>query len=246
MKRPYFQILTLAVALGIAACSDDDGLPKPTREGVEETKQFPPVVYVQADIGGPCTGTFISPQVILSAAHCFPDGTGVISIRNDQVEGTGQLLARMSVPFDGINPYDIALVFFNTRLRRELPFYSLATKVNEGDTVRLVGYGNLQSQFDNKKRTGTNQIFRLDQFIQLKFAQPSSDVRGARNRVGGTRGDSGGPGLFFDGVRYLVAGVVQSRDNNSPLTYLVNVTHPTIRAYLESVNRRFSLTIPGL
>lgn len=239
-----FTSLLIAVAVLLCGCSDENWLPKPSRHSVYETTDFHPVVQIHTPgFAGTCTGTFVSDIAILTASHCVRKGSGEIIIRNHLLEARAKVVEVMSQPVDGENAYDVALLSVSQIIRGKPSTYPIGDRISVRDTVRLVGYGAQRTTRDGTKLTGTNVIYRISDMLQLRFADAVA-LRGAANRAGGTKGDSGGPLLKPEGESFSIVGLIQSREDAGFLTYAVDVTRSDVREFIQKQNRKYNLEIP--
>lgn len=179
-----------------------------------------------------CTGTFIKPNLMITAGHCInPDqAKNGIAVVKPKVVGnkiTSFLVEAWSKDFimnpkyiETVNHYgsasfqafllDVGFIVFadNTSEQyRELNF----SPIPSGETIELVGFGksSLQKQLDLRKRTGTNEIAEEIYhrgFIEIEQVIDYWKVDEEKGDTGILPGDSGGPMLYDDKIIGIVSG----------------------------------------
>jgi hypothetical protein len=165
-----------------------------------DSSMYPAVVKVISPGGrGLCTGTFIGKRVVLTAAHCtltegrYTVATSFGTFYTSDVEYLGE--------GDVESEDDVALLVFDSdvadpSLGQVVP---IGNPVQEGEKVRLVGFGcdNIIARSGSgSKRTGTNEVYEVNNFVRLITPLNNAGARGILgpvNRAGSCFGDSGGP-----------------------------------------------------
>jgi hypothetical protein len=166
-----------------------------------ETNEMDAVVILET-ASGYCTGTFVSDNTVITAAHCAnASKTGGIKyqkISPTEVIHYGKVSGSSAKVWE-----DLLVLVFPPGTGKS--FVSLHTKAPKpGDRVMLVGYGQTDLIKDNKpdgkKRKGFNKLTEIqDDNTTLVYEAPLNSAGLAPgDQVMAGRGDSGGP-VFADG-----------------------------------------------
>jgi V8-like Glu-specific endopeptidase len=168
------------------------------------------VVQVSSE-AGTCTGTYIAPGRVLTAAHCVPEtndvpGAVVIAFAGvDELE-RGVIASRTVARFDG--DLDLAIVTIDVRhipgSVRPIPLLPAALALTEADVggaVVLVGFG-LEAPPSAARHSGPSTIASIESERVAVVSSPTE----ARACFG----DSGGPLLISRGGVEYVAAVLSS------------------------------------
>ena len=185
--------------------------------GAELSTNDPAVVALMANGNVFCTGTLISPRVVLTAGHCV-DGLGANGsvFFGDFVGGTGLTVTiafSQNHPLwngDLANGHDVGLVLLANPQDPALPVklsrVDLSTII--GQEYRVVGFGihdRVTQELDGNKRTAVMEIATIaslnDDYVELTDIDPTMDPDTAI-----CQGDSGGPGFITVGGEELLAG----------------------------------------
>jgi len=201
----------LAVVALLAACQ---------ATGTEEISQ--PVLGADVDTADPavvalvfstdavfCSGTLVSPRVVLTAAHCIDDGSPdpnfAVYFGPDVASQEGYRVGvadkRKHPMWNGdlAGGHDTGVLLLAVAQAPQLPIPLNRSDIAQhlGADYRVAGFGihdAITRELDGKKRTGVMSIARL-QGDYLEAEDPDTIV---------CQGDSGGPGfLTLDGVEYI-------------------------------------------
>ncbi|SMF28436.1 trypsin-like serine protease [Pseudobacteriovorax antillogorgiicola] len=227
--------LSLGLGLGLSNCGTDTSSDVKVANGIEipETT-FPSVVLLYDQAGSICTGTFITEEIVLTAAHCSMSGDvntrtgevdltlGIIEIE-DAAEGKAKLVAQSTKIYRNplwdsngrnVNRYDLGVVYFPKGTARAVSDLT-AGSARSGDEFTIVGYGLNQTNdlqdgsSAGIKRIGYNTVSSVSGgFIQ--FTGQTETTNGDGSDASSSSGDSGGP-LFIDGE---LAGVTSGGGNS--------------------------------
>lgn len=247
-------LLLVACGNGADADADLDALESPSNRSLVVTSDYPAVVMVVLPGGhGLCTGTFVSPTAVLTAAHCTQDdGTYTIVssfgiFRTDTRRSFGPGVVE--------DPEDLALLIFGEPIARARKGQVIPLGAPPGLTekVRLVGFG--CSDFELRrgtglKRTGTNQVSRLGDYIEVfspktrdTASQGAKGLIGSDNRTGTCFGDSGGPMLHWQQEAWGVSAISHAGGARSDgyVSGFVDLNRPSNFDFLRNVDAEFDL-----
>jgi hypothetical protein len=209
-------LLTLAVV----SCGkqSDVGSTVKVSNGIEipETEYPSVVLLYDKDAGSICTGTFVTENAVLTAAHCTMGGdvndSGDVDLTLNIIEIEAQDERKAKLVAESVrvvrnpewdrngrnvNRYDLGLVFFESGVARDVSEIA-EVPAQEGDDFTIVGYGlnGNDKETAGIKRMGNNTVSSISGgFIRFTGQSGPTDGEGTDSAAGS--GDSGGP-LFID------------------------------------------------
>jgi MYXO-CTERM domain-containing protein len=207
----------IGIGFVLAACQDPTpvGVVAQPVVGAELSTDDPGVVALLIGQNVFCTGTLVSPRVVLTAGHCVDAGAaGATAFFGDYTEATG-----LSVPVVGSmahpmwngelsNGHDIGVVLLGSAQDPALvvPMNTTDLSTMIGADYRVVGFGihdRDTGELDGYKRTAVMKIDNVSgDYVEIVDVDPTTDPDTAI-----CQGDSGGPGFVTIGGVELLAGV---------------------------------------
>lgn len=252
-KLLYF---TLASAL-LAGCGDaldSDLLEAASTTDVQQTGDYPATVLVATPEGrGMCTGTFVSPRAVLTAAHCTTESglyrvyTSFGWFKTAVVEKLGSGVVD--------DPNDISMLVFDNDVADPARgrVVAIGAQPKKGDEIRIIGFG--CNNIDERtgagiKRTGTNRVHEITDYLEL-LTTPSETVAaahrilGPENQAASCFGDSGGPMLQIQDGTWKITGVTHAGGRSSAMirSQYINLNRSDNLAFLKEVDRDYSLQL---
>lgn len=199
----------IVLVTGLSGCGKNptDILDAPSSSEVQSTSAYPAVVLIALPGGrGACTGTFVSPRAIVTAAHCTQQaGTYTVftSFGSFATQDKYNLSAGL---VDDPNDVSVLILGRDSADPVKGQITAIGTTPQVGDSIRIVGFGcnNLDTTTGaGVKRTGTNKVAELTDYLELyttpnqrlvdSHAANPRAILGPENQAGSCFGDSGGP-----------------------------------------------------
>ncbi len=164
-----------------------------------------------------CTGTMISPTVMLTAAHCNPGVSAVKVSFESQVQNAAMMYVGRYIAHPGYNkaqsdPHDIAVIVFDQAIPDMVParlptlglFDTLKSNGLLADShYTAVGYGGQERSFDGKGKPviayEDRREWAVSAFNAINPAWLRLSQNAATGNAGTCFGDSGGPNFIGSG-----------------------------------------------
>jgi secreted trypsin-like serine protease len=179
-----------------------------------------------------CTGTLISPTVMLTAAHCNPGVATVKVTFESKVSNAGAMYLGRFIAHAGYNaaqndPHDIAVIVFDRPINgitpARLPTLGLFDTLKKNGMLAnsrytAVGFGGQERSFDGKGQPvilyEDQREFSVSTFDALNQAWLRLSQNLATGNSGTCYGDSGGPNFFGagEGESAVIAGTTITGD----------------------------------
>jgi V8-like Glu-specific endopeptidase len=228
----------------------------------QETTEHPEVVEIRTKFSkgaGSCTATFITDQILITAAHCVVDknerggpvnnkvtdvASGAVSIR-----GFAHPNYVSDVQLQTFSSHDIAIIEFPKGTGKN--FGKITTSpINNGEEILQVGYGCTafnpqtgETSGNGAKRQGVNNIDKKDRGV-LTTSGASAGASG--KDVINCPGDSGGP-IFRKGTNEIVglASTVGGADASNFQSNYAEVQSEFSQSFMGSLSKE-NITVPGI
>ena len=230
-RSPVLFVVYLICLLGLAGCAEMAEAPEELERehheiedkvigGENENGELAAVAITSVNLDGEqslCTGTLVTPRVVLTAAHCVAqlsrDGMSIStgSARHVSVFDGEREIHRVGVADSVFHAewndsnlqtgVDIGLIYLQDALPLEpIPLDDSPADGRVGQTGKIVGFGRTENDTVGRKKSTT---MRVEEFFRQQFLLKSSD---ARHRSA-CNGDSGGPLYLETGGQKVVSGV---------------------------------------
>lgn len=176
-----------------------------------------------------CTGTLVSPRVVVTAAHCFH--LGCIGNRGEVYFGlnsnnpsSGRVVSCKCIPHPqynlSTNDNDIAVLILDEPVTNITPCAIASPKqIDEAFFLRLVGFGLTETGVAGNKMTVEVVVASNDCLLPKQQStygcKSGREIVAGGNGLDSCRGDSGGPAYIDIGGQFLLAGATSRAAANA-------------------------------
>jgi uncharacterized protein (TIGR03382 family) len=209
-KRSYLLPCVMALACEVAGPPGPAAVTSPIIGGTSDSGH--PAVGAVLMNNSMCTGTLISPKVVVTAAHCMEQSTPQEFVFGSSIN-SGTLVPiqyyeqhpQYTTNSYGISQHDIAVAVLLTKSSVTPMAYRTATmNGTAGQSITFVGFGENHTGYKYKVTTTVGSVESQGFWNYANSSNPKNTCVG----------DSGGPGIVVaDGVEQ-VAGIVSAGDEN--------------------------------
>lgn len=194
---------------GCGAIGVSSGLTTAIVNGTECSSANSPVVLLnmRARDGGPsgsCTGTIITPRVILTAAHCLDGDVATIRVwlgSGDQINAAS-FEYHSGYSSSNTTHLDVGIVRMAEDLPRTPVPLLLSRDARRGESAVVAGWGRDLNSVGATLRAGTTTISAVGPtVIETVFSSATGGI---------CSGDSGGPILLSEGGTWTIGGITSA------------------------------------
>lgn len=222
-----------------------------------------------SSMGAICTGSILSPSIVVTAAHCVESGASSLRIvfgndfnsRSIVIRAVDAYQVSPLWPFRqnaSLNTGDIALIKFSGGLPagyKAIKFLTDSSKLSDGMTVTLAGFGasevvqvrDPRSGALSSDHQGSGKLRYVDTTISAASFTKSEFITDSKQGRGACHGDSGGPAFVTVDGEMVVTGVTSRSVDDPGDTCAVGAAYTSIPFYakwiVQTANKLNSMTL---